>query len=282
MVRRLMASAIFAPGVLDGHVALITGGGTGLGKASASELLACGARVLICGRRAEVLEAACDELGSGCAWIAGDVRDAAECARIVDACLERLGRLDTVVNNAGGQYFVPAEAIALKGFQAVTRLNVGGTLAMARVAYERALRPARSGMVVNVTLSPHHGLPGMTHSSAARAAVEGLTRELAGLWADDGVAVCAVAAGHFETEAIQKYPDVVRAGAARSVPLGRLGRPEEHAWLIALLATPLGRRFSGSVVTLDGARDNWYGPWPPGGLTDEGGEVPTEARRPSG
>ena len=282
MVRRLMASAIFAPGVLDGHVALITGGGTGLGKASASELLACGARVLICGRRAEVLEGACHELGPGCVWIAGDVRDAAECARIVDACLERLGRLDTVVNNAGGQYFVPAEAIALKGFQAVTRLNVGGTLAMARVAYERALRPARSGMVVNVTLSPHHGLPGMTHSSAARAAVEGLTRELAGLWADDGVAVCAVAAGHFETEAIQKYPDVVRAGAARSVPLGRLGRPEEHAWLIALLATPLGRRFSGSVVTLDGARDNWYGPWPPGGLTDEGGEVPTEARRPSG
>jgi NAD(P)-dependent dehydrogenase (short-subunit alcohol dehydrogenase family) len=96
------------------------------------------------------------------------------------------------------------------------------------------------------------------------------------------VAVTAVAAGHFETEAIQKYPDVVRAGAARSVPLGRLGRPEEHAWLIALLATPLGRRLSGAVITLDGARDNWYGPWPPTGLVDDAGAVPTEARRRSG
>src|SRR4051794_36868503 len=282
MLRRSMTSAIFAPGVLDGHAGLITGGGTGLGKAAARELLACGARVLICGRRAEVLEAACAELGEGCAYEAGDVRDAAECARLVDATLALFGRLDTLVNNAGGQYFVPAEAIALKGWQAVSRLNVGGTLAMAQAAYERALRPAGGGMVVNVTLSPHHGLAGMTHSSAARAAVEGATRELAAAWADDGVAVTAVAAGHFETEAIQKYPDAVRAGAARSVPLGRLGRPEEHAWLIALLATPLGRRLSGSVITLDGARDNWYGPWPPGGLVDEEGQVPTEARRPNG
>jgi citronellol/citronellal dehydrogenase len=275
------ASSIFVPGVLDGHVALITGGGTGLGKAAARELLACGANVLICGRRAEVLEAACAELGEGCDWVAGDVRDTGECERIVDVALDRFGRLDTLVNNAGGQYFVPAEAIGLRGFQAVTRLNVGATLGMARVAYERALRPAGGGMVVNVTLSPHHGLPGMTHSSVARATVEGLTRELAASWAPDGVAVCAVAAGHFETEAIQKYPAPVKAGAARSVPLGRLGRPEEHGWLIALLATPLGRRFSGSVITLDGARDNWFGPWPPPTLTDETGAVPTEERRPS-
>src|SRR4051794_30741821 len=282
MLRRSMTSAIFAPGVLDGHVALITGGGTGLGKASARELLACGARVVVCGRRAEVLEAAWAELGDGCAWIAGDVRDVGECERIVGFVLERFGRLDTVVNNAGGQYFVPAEAIALKGFQAVTRLNVGGTLAMAEAAYALALRPAGGGMVVNVTLSPHHGLAGMVHSSAARAAVEGATRSLASQWAADGVAVCAVAAGHFETDAIRKYPEPVRRSAARTVPLGRLGRPEEHAWLIALLASPLGRRFSGQTITLDGARDNWFGPWPPPGLTDDSGEVPTEARRPSG
>jgi citronellol/citronellal dehydrogenase len=277
-----MGSEIFTDGVLDGHVALVTGGGTGLGKAAARELVACGASVLICGRRAEVLQAAVVEIGEGCAWFSGDVRDPDECARIVDAALERFGRLDTLVNNAGGQYFVPAEAIALKGFQAVSRLNVGGTLTMAAVAYERALKPGGGGMVINVTLSPHHGLAGMTHSSAARAAVEGYTREMAAAWEADGVAVTAVAAGHFETEAIQKYPDVVRAGAARSVPLGRLGRPEEHAWLIALLATPLGRRMSGAVVTLDGARDNWYGPWPPAGLIDDAGSVPTEARRPSG
>lgn len=275
-------SRIFAPGALDGHVALITGGGTGLGFAAAAELVACGASVLLAGRRAEVLREAAGRLGERAAWEAADVREPADRERIVEAALERFGRLDTLVNNAGGQYFVPAEAIALRGFQAVTRLNVGATLAMATTAYERALRPAGGGMVVNVTLSPHHGLPGMTHSSAARAAVEGLTRELAAAWADDGVAVCAVAAGHFETEAIQKYPEPVRRGAALTVPLGRLGRPEEHGWLIALLASPLGRRFSGSVVTLDGARDNWFGPWPPPSLTDEAGQVPTEARRPSG
>jgi citronellol/citronellal dehydrogenase len=276
-----MGSQIFNEGMLDGHVALITGGGTGLGRAAAAELIACGAQVVICGRREAVLIEAVAGLGTRSSWVAGDVRDPDAAARIVDVVLARHGRLDTLVNNAGGQYFAPAEAIALKGWQAVSRLNVAGTLTMATTAYERALKPGGGGMVVNVTLSPHHGMAGMTHSSAARAAVEGATRELARAWEPDGVAVCAAAAGHFETEALGKYPESVRESAARTVPLQRLGRPEEHAWLIALLASPLGRRFNGSVVTLDGARDNWFGAWPPPGLADEGGAVPTEARRDS-
>jgi citronellol/citronellal dehydrogenase len=237
---------------------------------------------VISGRRAEVLEEAAGALGERCTWVAGDIRDGADCERMVRAALDRFGRLDTLVNNAGGQYFVPAEAIALKGFQAVTRLNVGGTLRMAEAAHALAFEPGGGGTVINVTLSPHHGLAGMVHSSAARAAVEGLTRELAERWRDDGVSVCAVAAGHFDTEAIRKYPEPVWRAAARTVPLGRLGRAEEHAWLVALLASPLGRRFSGSTITLDGARDNWFGPWPPPTLTDDEGVVPTEARRPSG
>jgi citronellol/citronellal dehydrogenase len=274
-------SDIFALGLLDGQVALVTGGGTGLGKAAAAELARCGARVVLAGRRAGVLEAAAAEIGPAASWVAGDIRQDEGAARILDAALERHGRLDVLVNNAGGQYFVPAEAIALKGWQAVMRLNVGGTVRMTELAVERAMRPARRGTVVNVTLSPHHGLAGMTHSSAARAAVEGLTRAWAQRWAPDGIAVSAIAAGHFETEALEKYPEVVRAGAARTVPLQRLGRPLEHAWLVALLASPLGRAFSGSVVTLDGARDNWFGPWPPPTLADEHGVVPTEARRPA-
>ena len=276
-----MTSQIFADGVLEGQVILVTGGGTGLGRAAAAELIACGASVLICGRREEVLREAAGALGDRCSFVTGDVREVADAEQIVDACLERHGRLDTLVNNAGGQYFVPAEAIALKGWRAVTRLNIGGTLIMATAAYERAMRPAGHGMVVNVTLSPHHGLAGMTHSSAARATVEGLTRELAAGWAADGVAVCAAAAGHFDTPALDKYPESVRTAAARTVPLGRLGRVEEHAWLIALLASPLGRRFNGSVITLDGARDNWFGPWPPAGMADDSGDVPTEERRRS-
>ena len=264
-------SRIFATDLLEGKVAIVTGGGTGLGKATAQELIACGARVVIAGRREEVLASAASELGGSCSWVAGDIRDAASAARIVKAAG---GRVDVLVNNAGGQYFVPAESIALKGWNAVWRLNVGGTMTMIRAA-----SPALSAnaVIVNVTFSPHHGLPGMTHSGAARAAVEALTRELAEELSP--ASVVAVAAGHFRTEAIKKYPAGIAEAAARTVPLQRLGEEEEHAWLVALLCSPLGRRFSGSVVTLDGARDNWYGAWPPPGLVGEGEEVPTEERR---
>jgi citronellol/citronellal dehydrogenase len=273
-----MRSAVFAEGVLDERVILVTGGGTGLGRAAATELAACGASIVIAGRREEVLATTAAEIGAS--YVAGDVREPEDAERIVRACLERHGRLDVLVNNAGGQYFVPAEAIEPKGWRAVTRLNVGGTELMTRTAAELAMRPAGGGTIVNVTLSPHHGLAGMAHSSAARAAVEGYTRALAREWAGDGIAVLAIAAGHFDTASLRKYPEPVWRAAARTVPLQRLGREEEHAWLVALAASPLGRAFSGSVITLDGARDNWFGPWPPPSLLDDSGTVPTEERRP--
>jgi citronellol/citronellal dehydrogenase len=272
------ASKVFAPDLLAGQGALVTGGGTGLGRAAATELVACGARVLVAGRRGEVVEAAASEIG--CEWATGDVRSPEDAARLVDTAVDRFERLDVLVNNAGGQYFAPAEAIEAKGWRAVMALNVGGILEMSSAAFERAFRAAGWGTIVNVTLSPHHGLTGMVHSSAARAAAEGLTRELAARWARNGVTVVAAAAGHFKTDALQKYPEAVREGAARTVPLQRLGRPEEHAWLIALLTSPLGRALSGSTMTLDGARDNWFGPWPPLNLQGDSGEIPIEERRP--
>jgi citronellol/citronellal dehydrogenase len=275
-------SDIFAPGLLDGLVALVTGGGTGLGKATALELLRCGASVTIAGRRKEVLEGAAAEAAekAGPLDVAdGDVRDAGSCERLISAVLERHGRLDVLVNNAGGQFFSPAELIVSKGWQAVWRLNVEGMLNMSEQAFAQALGNGAGGTIVNVTLSPHNGMPGMAHSGAARATVEALTRELAARWAGAGVAVSAVAAGHFDTEVLAKYPPQVRAGASRTVPLQRLGTAEEHAWLVTLLASPLGRAFSGSTITLDGARDNWWGAWPPPGLTDESGAVPVEERQ---
>jgi len=275
-------SQVFAPGLLRGRVALVTGGGTGLGKATALELARCGAAVTIAGRRTEVLERAATEIGAAAGkadQVTGDVREPQEAHRLVRSVLERHGRLDVLVNNAGGQYFTPAELIAAKGWRAVWRLNVDGILNMAEAAFEHALGPAGGGTIVNVTLSPHHGMPGMAHSGSARATVEALTRELAVRWADAGVTVAAVAAGHFDTEVLVKYPETVRAGVARSVPLQRLGSVNEHAWLVALLASPLGRAFNGSTVTLDGARDNWAGPWPPPGLADASGDVPSEERR---
>ncbi len=140
---------------------------------------------------------------------------------------------------------------------------------MARAAYAHAMRD-RGGAIVNVTLSPHHGMPGMAHSGAARATVEAFTAALAREWAGDAVTVCAVAAGVYDTEVMVKYPVAVRSDMPRAIPLQRLGRPEEHAWLVALLASPLGRSLNGSTVTLDGARDNWFGAWPPEGLQEDG------------
>jgi citronellol/citronellal dehydrogenase len=303
------SSEIFAPDLLRGRTALVTGGGTGLGKATALELARCGAAVTVMGRRADVLEQGVAEIraiGGEADWIVGDVRARDDAQRLVSGVLERRGRLDLLVNNAGGQFFSPAELIAAKGWRAVWRLNVDGMLNMAEAAFELAFvasgagagvggnahaggdehadagvdgARAGGGTIVNVTLSPHHGMPGMAHSGSARAAVEALTRELASRWADAGVVVTAVAAGHFATDALEKYPATLRAGMARSVPLQRLGEVDEHAWLVALLASPLGSAFNGSTVTLDGARDNWFGPWPPPGLAGESGEVPVEARK---
>ncbi len=269
-------SSIFAPGLLEGQVALVTGGGTGLGRESALELARCGASVVITGRRLEVLEEAAS---AGLEPLVGDVRDRDGCRETISGVLERHGRLDVLVNNAGGQFFSPAELISANGWRAVWRLNVEGMLNMSEAAHELAFAPAGGGGIVNVTLSPHHGMPGMAHSGAARATVEALTRELAERWREAAVAVAAIAVGVFETEALGKYPESVRAGMSRTVPLQRLGRAREHAWLVALLASPLGRTLSGSTITLDGARDNWWGAWPPAGLADEEGNVPVEERR---
>ena len=276
-----MPSRIFAPGLLDGQVIVVTGGGSGLGRATAIELTACGASVVVAGRRREPLDetaALCE--GGRCEAVVCDIREEDQVAALVDGVLERHERLDTLVNNAGGQYMSPAEDLTPKGFDTVVRLNLIGTWLMTHTVATRAMIPAGGGKIVNVTLSPHHGLPGMTHSSAARAAVENMTRVLSIEWARFQIKLTAIAAGHFETDALEKYPAPVRAGVARTVPLQRLGRPEEHAWLCAFLASRAGDYYSGAVITLDGARDNWFGPWPPPGLTDEAGKPLAEERRP--
>jgi citronellol/citronellal dehydrogenase len=274
------ASRVFADGALEGRVAIVTGGGTNLGKAAATELARCGASVVIAGRNVEVLEEAAGQIGERCSWVVADIRDRAGAEQIVATALERFGRLDLVLNNAGGQYMVPAEGLARKGWRAVHRLNVDGTLVMCEAAYELAMRDAGAGTLINVTVSPHHGMPAMAHTGAARAAVEAITSELAPVYGAYGVALIAVALGRFDTESLRKYPGELWRTAAATVPVQRLGSLEEYGWLVALLATPLGASLAGSVITLDGALDNWTGPWPPAEMTQDG-EVPTEARRPA-
>jgi NAD(P)-dependent dehydrogenase (short-subunit alcohol dehydrogenase family) len=276
-----MPSKLFVPGVLDGQVAVVSGGGTGLGRATALELAACGARVVVCGRRPEPLDETTSLAEGGrCEAVECDIREEEQVEALVDGVVERHGRIDVLVNNAGGQYMVPAEDITPKGFRTVMRLNVEGTWLMTHAVATKAMIPAGGGKIVNVTLSPHHGLPAMAHSSAARAAVENLTRVLSIEWARFGIRLTAVAAGHFETDTLKtKYPRPVVEGVAGTVPLQRLGRPEEFGWLVAFIATPGGDYLSGTVLTVDGARDNWFGPWPPPGLTDDSGKPLTEERR---
>jgi NAD(P)-dependent dehydrogenase (short-subunit alcohol dehydrogenase family) len=278
-------SRIFAPGLLAGQVCLVSGGGTGLGRASALELARLGAGVIICGRREEPLEAVLGEIegaGGRAESIPLDIRDDEAVDALFDGVLERHGRLDLLVNNAGGQFLSPAEAISPKGFRTVIELNVTGTWLMTHAAATKAFIPQEGGKVITVTISPHNGMPGMVHSGAARAAAENMMRTLSVEWARFGIRLCAIAAGQFDTETLRtKYPAEVVASIPRTVPLGRLGTEEELAWLVAYLASPAGDFFSGSVLTLDGARDNWFGRWPPGAY-GETGEPPAEERRRPG
>jgi citronellol/citronellal dehydrogenase len=276
-------SRIFAPGLLEGMVCVVSGAGTGLGRETALELARLGATVVGCGRRREPLEelvAAVEPLAGAAEAEAMDIRDDAAVEALFDGVLERHGRLDVLVNNAGGQFLGPAEAISPKGFRTVIELNVLGTWLMTHAAATKAFIPQGGGKVLSVTLSPHNGMPGMVHSGAARAAVENMMRTLSVEWARFGIRTCALAAGQFGTETMRtKYPPEVVAAVPKTIPLQRLGTEEEWAWLIAYLASPAGDFFSGTTITMDGARDNWFGAWPPGVYGDSG-EPPAEQRRP--
>jgi citronellol/citronellal dehydrogenase len=276
-------SQVFRDGLLEGRVCVVSGAGTGIGRETALELARLGAAVVGCGRRPEPL-AETAELAAGLpgsfAHEALDIREEDPVDRFFDGVLERHGRVDVLVNNAGGQFLSPAEAISPKGFRTVIELNVHGTWLMTHAAATKAMIPQGEGKVLSVTLSPHNGMPGMVHSGAARAAVENMMRTLSIEWARFGIKTCSLAAGHFATETLlTKYPKVVVDNVARSIPLQRTGRAEEMAWLVAYLASPAGDFFSGTTITIDGARDNWVGPWPPQGMSGEGGEPVAEERR---
>jgi len=277
-------SRVFRAGLLDGQVCVVSGAGSGLGRETALELVRLGASVIGCGRRSEPL-AETAELAAG---LPGsfeheelDIREEDAVGLFFDGVLERHERLDVLVNNAGGQFLSPAEAITPKGFRTVIDLNVQGTWLMTHAAATKSFIPQGGGKVLSVTLSPHNGMPGMVHSGAARAAVENMMRTLATEWARFGIKTCALAAGQFKTETLMtKYPQVVVDNLERSIPIGRAGEAEEMAWLVAYLASPAGDFFSGTTITIDGGRDNWAGPWPPQAIADDSGTPVAEERKP--
>ena len=276
-------SQVFRDGLLDGQVCVVSGAGTGLGRETALELARLGAVVVGCGRRSEPLEETAELAGGlpgSFEFEPLDIREEEPVDRFFDGLLERHGHLDLLLNNAGGQFLAPAESITPKGFRTVIDLNVNGTWLMTHAAATKAFIPGGGGKVISVTLSPHNGMPAMVHSGAARAAVENMMRTLAVEWARFGIKTCSLAAGQFATETfLTKYPQEIVDHVARSVPAGRTGRPEEMAWQVAYLASPAGDFISGTTITIDGARDNWAGPWPPDAIATESGTPVAEERR---
>ena len=244
-----------APDANGGKVALVTGGGTGIGRATALELARTGAKVVVCGRRPEPLEAVQAELGEDCLAVPTDVREPEQVAALVDRTLERFGQIDVLVNNAGGQFLAPAEEISLKGWRAVHRLAVDAVWDLTRTVAERSMIPNKDGVVVFIGFSPRRGMAEMAHAAAARAAIENLAGSLALEWSEHGIRTVCVALGNIATEGLDGYGPERVAEWEREVPLGRLGTPEEAAALIAFLASPGGGYVTGTTVVMDGGLD---------------------------
>lgn len=275
-------SEIFREGLLDGQVAIVTGGGSGIGRACALELAELGMRVAIFGRRREPLE---ETVALGPAGlleaVVCDIREEDDVDAAVAGVVERHGRIDLLVNNAGGQFLTPAELITPKGFRTVIRLNLEGTWLMTHAVATKAMIGQGGGKVVSITMTPHTGLPGMTHSSASRAGMESMMKTLSIEWARFDIRLNAIAPGIVGTDTfLTKYPPQFVDGAAETVPLQRLGTPEQIAWMVCHLASPAGDYTTGSVITIDGARDNHIGPWPPERELDPDGRPAQEVRRP--
>ena len=248
-----------------GRVALVTGGGTGIGRATALALGRTGAKVVICGRRREPLESARAELdatGAEALALPADIREPDQVERLVGAALERFGRLDVLVNNAGGQFTAPAEEITAKGWRAVQRLSVDATWNLTREVAVRSMIPGGGGVIFFNAFSPRRGIPGFAHASAARAALENLACGLAAEWSRHGIRVLALALGSIHTEGLEDYGDDLEE-TARLVPLGRHGTPEEVGEVTAFLASPAAGYITGTTVTIDGGADAWGQGEPP-------------------
>ncbi len=262
-----MSSQIFRDGLLDGKVALVTGGGTGIGAAIARELGRLGATVVIASRKADHIHPAAAglsaELGTTVYGEVLDIRDRDNVRAVIEGIVARHGRLDLLVNNGGGQFMSPAEAIRDKGFDAVIATNLTGTWNVTRAAAD-AWMLAHGGRVVNITMLTKRGFPGMAHSVAARSGVEAMTRTLAIEWAKNGILLNCIEPGLIASSGIHNYPNGVAMMTEfqRFVPAKRLGTTDEIAWLVAYLASPAGDYVTGQTWVVDGGKELWGDAWP--------------------
>ncbi len=269
-----MTASIFRQGIFDDQVAVVTGGGSGIGLRTALTLAHLGARVAICGRNRDRLDQAQRHFAAknlGCLALPCDIREPQEIDAFVDRVGDSLGNASVLVNNAGGQFVTRAETLSRNGWDAVVRNNLHGTFYVTQAVATRHMIGKRGGRIVNVLANIARGFPTMVHTGAARAGVENLTKTLAIEWAGYNVQVNAVAPGVVQTEAMTQYPPEYREACRRRTPMKRFASPSEVAQLIVYLASDAAHFVTGECWYIDGGAHLWGDHW---AIADEAFPVP--------
>ena len=257
-----MYQSVFRPALMAGQVVVVTGGGSGIGRCVAHELAGLGATVALVGRNPDKLSAVQQELaheGVDAARVSchsGDIRDEAGVKALVAQILGQHGRIDALVNNAGGQYIAPLATISAKGWQAVLDTNLTGGFLMARECFVQHMAK-HGGSIVNMVADMWGSMPGMGHSGAARAGMVSFTETAAVEWAPHGVRVNAIAPGYIASSGMDQYPPEAAAMLRKmpaTVPAGRFGNEAEVSASIVFLLSPAASFISGTVLRVDGAR----------------------------
>ena len=255
-------ASAFRPGLFAGRVAIVTGGGSGIGRCTAHELASLGARIALVGRKQEKLDAVKAEIakvGGEAEGFTCDIREEERVRETIAAILKRFRRIDHLVNNAGGQFTAPLEAISAKGWDAVVRNNLTGGFLMARETYTQWMKANGGGSIVNITADNWLGMPMMGHSGAARAGMVNFTETAAYEWSHASVRVNAVAPGWIASSGMDQYPPEMRE-RIRTLkdinPLGRMGTESEVSAAIVFLLSDAAAYISGATLRIDGAGPN--------------------------
>ena len=258
-------SSVFRPGLFEGHVAIVTGGGSGIGLSIAHGLGELGARVAICGRKPSRLASAKSELeGKGIRVHAAvcDIREIEQIAAFVDGAGAALGPTTILINNAGGQFPTTAEQVSPRGWEAVIRNNLNGTFFMTQAVATKHMIPRKKGRIVNIIANIARGFPGMVHTGAARAGVDNFTKTLAIEWAQHGIQVNAIAPGIIKTTGTDQYPPELVEMSRQRTPMKRFGTPEEVANLVIYMASDAASYVTGETWYIDGGAHLWGDTWP--------------------
>jgi citronellol/citronellal dehydrogenase len=254
----------FRADLFAGRSVLVSGAGSGIGKATAYWFARLGAKVALTGRKPEKLEATAAglrALGAEVLVCAGSIRSPEDVERVIDETWTAFGALDILVNNAGGQFPQAAIDFSVKGWNAVIDTNLNGTWYMMQAAARKWRDAGRPGSIVNVVTVVWRGMPGVAHTCAARAGVIYLSKTLAIEWAPLGIRVNCVAPGAIATEGMNVYPPEAQASLPKSNLMQRFGEVEDIADAICYLAGPSGGFVTGEVLVVDGGNQVWGDQW---------------------